>query len=59
MSFINVFSSFKVIGSICYWRLLKQHYRAEIGYALHPQYWKKGLMKEAILKVLDYGYNTM
>jgi ribosomal-protein-alanine N-acetyltransferase len=49
----------KVIGSICYWRLLKQHYRAEIGYALHPEYWKKGLMKEAILKVLDYGYDTM
>jgi [ribosomal protein S5]-alanine N-acetyltransferase len=49
----------KVIGSICYWRILKQHYRAEIGYLLHPQYWKKGLMKEAMLKVIEYGFGIM
>ncbi len=43
----------KTIGTICYWRLQPENYRAEIGYALHPLYWKKGIMKEAILKVLD------
>jgi [ribosomal protein S5]-alanine N-acetyltransferase len=48
-----------VIGSICFWRLQKEHYRAEIGYALHPEYWRKGIMKEAIHKVLDYGFNKM
>src|SRR6185295_19509224 len=49
----------KIIGYIGYWRMKKEHYRAEIGYALHPAYWKKGIMKEAILAVLDYGFNTM
>ena len=37
----------------------KEHYRAEIGYALHPAFWKKGIMKEAILAVVDYGFNKM
>ena len=49
----------KAIGYICYWRLQKEHYRAEIGYGLHPQHWRKGIMKEAILKVLEYGFNDM
>ena len=26
----------KLIGTIGYWRLKKEHYRAEIGYMLHP-----------------------
>jgi ribosomal-protein-alanine N-acetyltransferase len=49
----------KVIGYIGYWRIKKEHYRAEIGYALHPAFWKKGITKEAILAVIDYGFNKM
>lgn len=26
---------------------------------LHPQYWNKGLMSEAISKVIDFGFNEM
>jgi len=48
-----------LIGTICYWRIQKEHHRAEIGYVLHPDYWQKGIMKEAIQKVLDYGFNTL
>lgn len=48
-----------VIGTINYWRLIKEHYRAEFGYALHPSYWGKGIMKEAILEVLQFGFNEM
>lgn len=48
-----------IIGTICYWRLDKAHSRAELGYALVPAHWRKGIMKEAIIKVLDYGYNVM
>lgn len=48
-----------VIGNICYWRLQKENYRAEIGYSLHPQYWRMGIMKEAINKVLNYGFEIM
>lgn len=48
--------SSKIIGTICYWNITKEHYRTEIGYALHPAYWGKGIMKEAIKSVLEYGF---
>jgi RimJ/RimL family protein N-acetyltransferase len=49
----------KLIGNIGYWRLVKEHYRAEVGYMLHPSFWKKGIMKEALLRVIDFGFNEM
>jgi RimJ/RimL family protein N-acetyltransferase len=49
----------KLIGNIGYWRLIKEHYRAEIGYMLHPSFWKKGIMKEALLRVIDFGFDEM
>ena len=48
-----------LIGTIGYWRIMKEHYRAEIGYMLHPDHWKKGIMKEALLKVIDTGFNHL
>ena len=47
------------IGYICYWNIRKEHYRAEIGYVLHPDYWRKGIMKEVIVKIIDYGFTSM
>lgn len=49
----------KMIGSICYWRIEKAHYRAEIGYVLHPSQHRKGIMDEAMKAVLQYGFETM
>jgi ribosomal-protein-alanine N-acetyltransferase len=49
----------KLIGTIGFWRMMKEHYRAEIGYMLHPQFQGKGIMQEAMTIVLDYGFNTM
>ena len=49
----------KLIGNICFWRIQKEHYRAEIGYVLHPAYHGKGIMQEAIMAVLDYGFKIM
>ena len=48
-----------IIGTICYWHILKEHFRAEVGYLLHPDYQGKGYMDEAMEKVIDYGFNTM
>ena len=48
-----------MIGSVSFHRIEKEHYRAEIGYMLHPQYWKKGIMNEALEKVIDYGFNEL
>jgi len=48
-----------LIGNIGYWRLIKEHYRAEVGYMLHPSFWKKGIMKEALLRVIDFAFDDM
>jgi ribosomal-protein-alanine N-acetyltransferase len=48
-----------MIGTICFWNILKDHYRAEVGYMLHPGFWGKGLMQEAVLAVVDFGFNEM
>ena len=49
----------KITGTICLWQFKKEHYRAEVGYVLFPNYWRKGIMKEALLKVLDFGFQTI
>jgi len=48
-----------IIGTICLWNFKKEHYRAEIGYILNPGFWRKGIMKEAINSVCDYGFNVL
>lgn len=48
-----------MIGNISYWRLQKEHYRAEVGYTLHPRHWNKGIMTEALLSVIKYGFTEM
>jgi ribosomal-protein-alanine N-acetyltransferase len=48
-----------LIGTIGYWRMQKEHYRAEIGYTLHPDNQGKGLMQEALTAVLQYGFQVM
>lgn len=49
----------RMIGNIGYWRIIKEHYRAEIGYLLSPDQWKKGIMKEAMNGVIHYAFTTM
>ncbi len=48
-----------MIGTICFWNILKDHYRAEVGYILHPDHWHKGIMKEAVRAVIDHGFTQM
>lgn len=49
----------RIIGTICLWNLSFKDRIAEIGYELHPEFQKKGLMQEAIDAVLRYGFQTM
>jgi ribosomal-protein-alanine N-acetyltransferase len=46
-----------VIGYIGYWRMRKEDLRAEIGYAMKPEYWGNGYMQEALTKVVEFGFN--
>jgi [ribosomal protein S5]-alanine N-acetyltransferase len=46
-----------VIGYIGYWRMIRNNVRAEIGYAMKPEYWGNGYMQEALTKVIEFGFN--
>src|SRR5262249_30048653 len=46
----------QLIGSCGHWRLVKQHFRSEIGYELAPEYWGQGIMPEAVEAILRFGF---
>jgi len=48
-----------LIGTIGYWRIDKENFRAEIGYMLHPGFQGRGIMQEAMEKVLSYGFKEL
>ncbi len=48
-----------LIGTIGLWKIIKEHYRAEIGYMLLPEYFRKGYTKEAILTVVAFGFRQV
>ena len=49
----------KLIGLIGHYRIKPEHYRAEIGYMLLPEYHGKGIVSEAVEKAVNYGFNVM
>lgn len=49
----------KLIGIIGHYRIKPEHYRAEIGYMLLPEYHGKGIITEAIKEVVKYGFQVM
>lgn len=49
----------KLIGTVSLHRIIKEHYRAEIGYMLHPDFWNKGIASEAVETVIDYGFQKL
>jgi [ribosomal protein S5]-alanine N-acetyltransferase len=52
-------STNEFIGYFGIWRIDYRHCRGEIGYALHPDYWGKGYMKEAALKSIHFGFKIL
>jgi ribosomal-protein-alanine N-acetyltransferase len=49
----------KLIGTIGFWRIDKDHYRTEIGYMLHPDHWRKGIISEAMDAVIDFAFREL
>ena len=49
----------RLIGTMGFWNITKAHFRAEIGYLLHPDYQGKGLMLESARKTIDFGFREM
>ena len=49
----------KMIGYVCYHRLMRECSRAEIGYTLNPDKWGNGLASEAVKRLLEFGFGEM
>ena len=56
---ITIKESPKLIGTICFWNLSKDGKTAELGYELLPSFQGKGIMGEAIKKLIEFGFNTL
>lgn len=48
-----------LIGDFGIWQIDKKNARAQIGYILHPEYWKKGYMREAMNTIIRFGFDTL
>lgn len=51
--------NYKLVGTVGLNGLQLKNRRAEIGYELHPDYWRKGYTLEAILEVLRFSYTEL
>lgn len=49
----------KIIGTIGFNAWSPKHKRAEIGYEIHPDYWRQGYSSEALSTILSYGFDVM
>lgn len=48
-----------IIGTIGFNLWSPNHRRAEIGYEIHPDYWRKGYTQEAVTEIVSYGFEHM
>ena len=49
----------KVVGTCGFHNIKTEHLRAEMGYELGKEYWGQGIMAEALLAIISYGFNEM
>lgn len=49
----------KLLGIMGFYRLQPENHRAEIGYMILPEFNGKGIVSEAIPRILEYGFTTM
>jgi len=56
---ISLKSSGKIIGTCGYHNLDKESFKAEIGYELSREYWRQGIMKEALGAIISFGFKEM
>jgi len=52
-------NSSKLIGTCGLHNLIDRHHRAEVGYDLAPEFWRAGIMSEAIAEVLKFCFEDI
>lgn len=48
-----------LIGTICLWNISKETGKGEIGYVLHPDFQGRGIMQEAVKRVIEYVFGEL
>ena len=56
---IEIKGSKGIIGTIGFNAWSPKHRRAEIGYEIHPEHWRKGYTFEALSKVIQHGFEEL
>lgn len=49
----------KLLGIIGFYRMQPENYRAEIGYMLSPDFHGKGIIPEAVKRLIKYGFDDL
>ena len=49
----------QLIGTVVYWHIVKENDKAELGYEMLPEYFGKGIMREALMEVIRFGFEDM
>jgi RimJ/RimL family protein N-acetyltransferase len=49
----------KVVGKCTLWQYSEANQRAEVGYILNREYWRGGLMTDALSAMIDYAFSTL
>ncbi|WP_026691345.1 GNAT family N-acetyltransferase [Alteribacter aurantiacus] len=56
---IQVKGNRSLIGTIGFNAWSPKHKRAEIGYEIHPDFWRRGYISEALSEICSYGFGEM
>jgi ribosomal-protein-alanine N-acetyltransferase len=56
---ITLKDSNKLLGIIGYYRMQPENHRAEIGYMLLPAFHGKGIIPEAVKRLIQYGFEDL
>ncbi|NVB77999.1 MAG: GNAT family N-acetyltransferase [Kofleriaceae bacterium] len=49
----------ELLGTVTLFGLRADQKRAEIGYSLHPDHWGRGIAREAVSRVLEFGFDDL
>lgn len=49
----------KLLGIIGFYRMQPENYRSEIGYMLLPEFHGKGIVPEAVKRLIEYGFKDL
>ncbi len=49
----------QLIGTICLWNISLINNTAEIGYELHPEHHRNGIMQESVSAIIKFGFQSM